>query len=213
MDPRRVGRYMTLQRSDQEFIAKWTGDVRQPGNPQRLDPVDIERIDILGVIGIGESGAQAGAHPIVLFTKRYFVIEDMVRGIEFHPAHGSGGREVSRRNGRLVEREARAGVDIRDGIVRRKGLCQCRRVPDGGGSVLKLPSCVERKAAGDGVGAGSRVVVEPVCVRPPVIVDDGRAHVKTIAQRSAGHDPRKRINRLDARVSFQCQARTGHLVA
>ena len=38
-----------------EFVAERSGEIGKAGNMQRLNAIDAERIDVLSVVGVGES--------------------------------------------------------------------------------------------------------------------------------------------------------------
>ena len=67
---RRIGNVrVAVQTTDHEFVAKRSCHVRQPGNVQRLNPIDAERIEVLSVIGIRKSAAHARPEPIILLSE------------------------------------------------------------------------------------------------------------------------------------------------
>ena len=69
---------------------------------QRLNAVNVEGVDVVGVVGVGKGAALAGAQPLVLFAERYDVVEVLDRGVCLYHASGGGCRDGSRRNGDLL---------------------------------------------------------------------------------------------------------------
>src|SRR5579872_2570739 len=77
---------MASELSDQKLITKCTGDPGEQRNIQRLDAIDVERINILGIIGISHTTAEPRSKPIVLLSEGKLVVEYMDGEMNFDEA-------------------------------------------------------------------------------------------------------------------------------
>ena len=109
---RRIGNVrVAVQTTDHEFVAKRSGHVGQPGNVQRLDAIDAERIDVLGVIGVRKSGAHGRPEPLVLLSERELVMENVRRDVGFENAGVDCCIDRAQRNRHLMVGLARDRID------------------------------------------------------------------------------------------------------
>ena len=60
---------MASQRAHQKFIAEGPGEPGKQRNIQRLNAINVKRVDILSVVGISHSAAQARSQPVVLLAE------------------------------------------------------------------------------------------------------------------------------------------------
>ncbi len=102
MDPGVDGIDVAAKRTDQKLIAKRAGEAGEPRNVQRLDAVDVEGIDVLGVVGVGKGATLCRPKPLVLFAERNYVIEHLCRYVGLHHSSLRNGGDRSDRNGGLV---------------------------------------------------------------------------------------------------------------
>src|SRR6266567_3092647 len=156
-----------VQAADQEFIAKRSCDVRQPWNAQRLNPVDVERVNILRVVGISEAATESGTHRLVLLADRYFMPQHVRREISLkEPSIGRLGNGTQRNCVLMIvraqNRQARNRIDESlDREIHEMGnvQCQCGRVPGSRGCPVEFAAHIQRKAPGRCITARARIVV------------------------------------------------------
>src|ERR1039457_1173570 len=99
MRPGAEGIGVAFERADQQIVAEGAGEPGEQRNVERLDAVDAEGIDVLGVVGVGHGGSLAGAEPFVLFAEGYLVVEDVGGEVSLDEAPIGGGGDRSHRNG------------------------------------------------------------------------------------------------------------------
>ena len=68
---------MARERPDHKVIAEGASNIRKSRNVQRLDSIDAERVDILGIIGVGHACTDSRPQPIVLLSERDLVVQKM----------------------------------------------------------------------------------------------------------------------------------------
>ena len=153
---------------------------------QWLNPIDAERIEVLGVIGIRKSAAQARPEPVILFSERKLMMENVCRDIGFENAGMDCRIDWAQRNGHLMVGLACVGIDEWYAIDFGESLRKRRRVACGRRSRLELAARVNKEAAGRCISANTRVVVESVLIGTTVVVNDGLAEMKAVVERSAG---------------------------
>ena len=72
---------MALQAADKELIAERPGKLRKKRNAERLYPVDLKSIDVLGIIAPGEAASLAWPKPVVTFPEGDFVVGKQKRQV------------------------------------------------------------------------------------------------------------------------------------
>ena len=86
MDPGVDGIDVAPERTDQKLIAEGAGEAGEPRNVQRLDAVDVEGIDVLGVVGVGKGATLSRPQPLVLLAERNYVVENLGGDVGLHQA-------------------------------------------------------------------------------------------------------------------------------
>ena len=86
VDPRIVWIRVSLQAAHEEVVAEWAGNAGKTGNIQRLNAIDLEIVNILGVIAPQHGCALVGTQPVVALAERNFMVEDVVAEIGFEDA-------------------------------------------------------------------------------------------------------------------------------
>jgi len=126
------------QRSDQKIVAEGSGEAGKQRNVQRLDAVDVEGVDVFGVVGVGHGATLGGSHPLVLFAERDLVADPMHGSVGFQQPSLCRFGNRSQRNGRLAVRQTRGRVEEEDLIDVRERGGQRGRIPGSRGRTLKL---------------------------------------------------------------------------
>src|ERR1035441_3643001 len=136
MRPGAEGIGVAFERADQKIVAEGAGEPGEQRNVERLDAVDAEGIDVLGVVGVGHAAAQAGPEPVVLFAEGEYVVEVLDGGVGLHYSSIGGCGDGPRRNGGLlVQRDGGSGVEVVGSAVHRgESLSQSLGVAGGRGT-------------------------------------------------------------------------------
>src|SRR6476646_5542201 len=70
----RVGNVsVSLQAAEQECITKRSRDIRETGDAQGFNPVDVKSIAMLSVVGVSEAAPECGPHHLVLLAEGYLM--------------------------------------------------------------------------------------------------------------------------------------------
>ena len=107
----RVG--VALEAAVEEVVADGTEEAGDEWNMKRLDAVDAERVDVLGVVGPCQGAAVGWSEPCVVFTARELVsLAGGRRGSLRRCERDSGRRYGPRWDGGLVVVETCGGADL-----------------------------------------------------------------------------------------------------
>ena len=90
-----------LQAADEKLIAKRPGQTGQQGHIERLGAVDLEGVDVLGIVAVEEASALSGGEPVVALAEGELVVEEAIGDIGLDDAEDIGGRDWAFGNRRL----------------------------------------------------------------------------------------------------------------
>ena len=195
MYPWRIRRGVPLQAANEEFIAEWPRDPGKKRNTQRLNAVDLKGVDVLCVVAPEKAAAFSGPQPLVALPNRKHVVQQNVGEVCLHNP------KIIGRGNRPCRNCGLAGiVRERDQIDVRQQGAEFVRIAGRGGSMLIFSPKGEGKPSVLAACAEAGYVVEAFCIRPAVVVDDGLAKMKAIAQWRTGYTGQPGIDTLKLRM-------------
>lgn len=191
-----VGDGVAFEGANEEVVAGRTQDAGDERDVERLDAVDAEGVDVLGVVAIGHGSAVARPKPGVGFAKGDFVVAKQDGGVGLLQGEGVDGLGVAVGDGVLDEGGAYGAV--RDEVGTGELVGDGVRVGRARGGVLVLAANEERETAPlvDAGEAGD--VVEAFGVGTAVVVDECLAQVETVAEVVAGDAHEARVDGVEA---------------